>query len=108
MYFPLNYDAITWVGGHNPPAHVKAYNNRFYHYWERALFQRACSVFDFTLPQETDGIQNIRIVHQTKNVVVSGASLLFCGHVLVQIGDHIPFGLEIFCAEGRAGGCHRI
>ena len=55
MYFPLNYDAITWVGGHNPPAHVKAYNNRFYSYWERALFQRACSVFDFTLPEEWQG-----------------------------------------------------
>lgn len=55
LYYPLNYDAITWVGGHNPPAHVKAYNNRFYHYWERALFQRACSVFDFTLPEEWQG-----------------------------------------------------
>lgn len=55
MYYPLNYDAITWVGGHNPPAHVKAYNNRFYSYWERALFQRACSVFDFTLPEEWQG-----------------------------------------------------
>ena len=52
MYYPLNYDAITWVGGHNPPAHVKAYDNRFYDYWERSLFQRACSVFDFKLPEE--------------------------------------------------------
>lgn len=55
MYFPLNYDAITWVGGHNPPAHVKAYDNRFYDYWERSLFQRACSVFDFKLPEEWQG-----------------------------------------------------
>ena len=52
MYFPLNYDAITWAAGHNPPAHVKAYNNRTFAYWERALFQRACSVFDFKLPDE--------------------------------------------------------
>ena len=52
MYYPLNYDAITWAGGHNPPAHVKAYNNKSYAYWERALFQRACSVFDFKLPEE--------------------------------------------------------
>lgn len=54
-YFPLNYDAITWAAGHNPPAHVKSYNNRSYAYWERALFQRACSVFDFTLPEEWQG-----------------------------------------------------
>ena len=54
-YFPLNYDAITWAAGHNPPAHVKSYNNRSFAYWERALFQRACSVFDFTLPEEWQG-----------------------------------------------------
>ena len=52
MYYPLNYDAITWAAGHNPPAHVKSYNNRSYAYWERSLFQRACSVFDFKLPDE--------------------------------------------------------
>lgn len=55
MYFPLNYDAITWAGGHNPPAHVKSYDNKYFAYWERALFQRACSVFDFTLPEEWQG-----------------------------------------------------
>ena len=52
MYYPLNYDAITWTAGHNPPAHVKSYNNRSFAYWERSLFQRACSVFDFKLPDE--------------------------------------------------------
>ena len=52
MYYPLNYDAITWAAGHNPPAHVKSYNNRSFAYWERSLFQRACSVFDFKLPDE--------------------------------------------------------
>lgn len=52
MYYPLNYDAITWAAGHNPPAHVKSYNNRSYAYWERSLFQRACSVFNFKLPDE--------------------------------------------------------
>ena len=52
MYYPLNYDAITWAAGHNPPAHVKSYNNRAYAYWERSLFQRACSVFNFNLPDE--------------------------------------------------------
>ena len=54
-YTPLNYDAITWVQGHYPPAHVKAYNNATFAYWERALFQRAASVFDFHLPEEWQG-----------------------------------------------------
>ena len=52
MYFPLNYDQITWIQGHYPPGHVKSYNNRSYAYWERSLFQRACSVFNFKLPDE--------------------------------------------------------
>lgn len=55
MYYPLNYDAITWAAGHNPPAHVKSYNNKTFAFWERALFQRACSVFDFTLPENWQG-----------------------------------------------------
>lgn len=54
-YYPLNYDQITWAEGHNPPAHVKSYNNRTFAYWERALFQRICSVFDFKLPDEWQG-----------------------------------------------------
>ena len=54
-YTPLNYDAVTWVQGHYPPAHVKAYNNATFAYWERALFQRAASVFDFQLPEEWQG-----------------------------------------------------
>lgn len=54
-YFPLNYDAITWAEGHNQPAHSKSYNNLTFAYWERALFQRVCSVFDFKLPVEWQG-----------------------------------------------------
>lgn len=54
-YFPLNYNEITWAEGHFPPAHVKSYNNKTFWYWERALFQRICSVFDFKLPDEWQG-----------------------------------------------------
>lgn len=55
MYYPLNYDQITWIQGHYPPGHVKSYNNVTYAFWERALFQRAASVFDFKLPEEWQG-----------------------------------------------------
>lgn len=54
-YYPLNYDMITWAEGHNPPAHVKSFNNATFVYWERSLFQRVCSVFDFKLPEEWQG-----------------------------------------------------
>ena len=55
MYYPLNYDQITWIQGHYPPGNVKSYNNVTYAFWERALFQRAASVFDFKLPDEWQG-----------------------------------------------------
>lgn len=54
-YFPLNYDQITWAENHFQPAHVKSYGNYSFAYWERALFQRVCSVFDFKLPEEWQG-----------------------------------------------------
>ena len=34
---------------------VKSYNNRTFAYWERSLFQRACSVMEFDLPEAWDG-----------------------------------------------------
>ena len=34
---------------------VKSFNNRTFAYWERSLFQRACSVMEFDLPEDWDG-----------------------------------------------------
>ena len=55
MYFPLNYNRINAGAGHYSPASVKSYNNKSFAYWERSLFQRAASVFEFTLPDEWEG-----------------------------------------------------
>lgn len=55
MYFPLNYDQITWIRGHYAPSSVKTMNNASYAYWERSLFQRMCSVIDFELPEDWQG-----------------------------------------------------
>lgn len=54
-YIPLNYNQITNVQGHVSPAHVKAYNNYSFAYWERALYQRMSSVFKFSLPDTWQG-----------------------------------------------------
>lgn len=54
-YLPLNYEAINVMAGTNAPSGVKAYNNKTFAYWERALFQRAASVFTFDLPEEWQG-----------------------------------------------------
>ena len=55
MYFPLNYEKINIGAGTYNPSPVKAYNNITFNYWYRWLFQRATSVFDFTLPEEWQG-----------------------------------------------------
>lgn len=56
MYgFPLNYDKINDIAARYTPTTVKAYNNYTFDYFFRALFQRACSVFEFDLPEEWTG-----------------------------------------------------
>ena len=59
---------------------------------------------DFPFPEETDGIADLRIFDQTKDVVISGAGLLFGSHVFMEIRDGIPFGLKIGGRPGGTGG----
>ena len=55
MYIPLNYDQINALAGSYNPSPVKAYNNKTFAYWERSLFQRACSVVVSELPDDWTG-----------------------------------------------------
>ena len=55
MYTPLNYQQINVAAGSYTPSDVKNFNNKTFAFWERALFQRAQSVLDFTVPSEWDG-----------------------------------------------------
>ena len=54
-YIPLNYHNINVGAGTYSPSPVKAYNNRTFAYWIRALFQRATSVIEFDLPEDWRG-----------------------------------------------------
>lgn len=54
-YIPMNYHNINVGAGTYSPSPVKAYNNRTFAYWIRALFQRATSVIDFELPEDWQG-----------------------------------------------------
>lgn len=54
-YTPLNYEQINVMSATYNPSMVKAYNNLTFNYWERSLFQRACSVFKWELPAEWEG-----------------------------------------------------
>lgn len=51
-YIPFNYENINIAAGTHLPNTVKAYNNRTFLFWERALFQRACSTIMITMPEE--------------------------------------------------------
>lgn len=55
MYYPLNYDQITWMSGHYSPQSVKSFNNATFSYWERSLYQRALSVIKWHLPENWQG-----------------------------------------------------
>ena len=54
-YFPLNYQQINVAAGTYNPLNVKSFNNKTYAFWERSLFQRACSVLQFELPEDWQG-----------------------------------------------------
>lgn len=44
------------AAGHYSPSQVKAYNNKTFAFWERALFQRACSVIKIeNIPEQWKG-----------------------------------------------------
>ena len=55
MYIPFNYENISAEASLYSPNTIKAYNNKTFEYWERSLFQRACSVINFNLPADWSG-----------------------------------------------------
>ena len=50
-YIPLNYDQLNAIEGTYFPSQVKAYNNQAYMFWQRSLFQRACSTLIIDVPE---------------------------------------------------------
>ena len=55
MYCPLNYNQINLLAGTYQPSPVKNRNNKSFDYYVRSLFQRATTVFEWTLPDTWDG-----------------------------------------------------
>lgn len=54
-YIPAGYERLNCVNGHYFPSTVHYSTNKTFAFWERALFQRACSIVDFDLPAEWEG-----------------------------------------------------
>lgn len=55
FYIPMNTATLNSIAGRYSPSMVKAYNNATYAYWERSLFQRACSRIQTELPDNWEG-----------------------------------------------------
>ena len=55
MYIPLNYDKLNNIETAFIPSMVKNKNNLVYAFWERSLFQRACSTIIINVPEKWDG-----------------------------------------------------
>lgn len=55
-YIPFNYEELNLIEGTIFPSSVKNINNRSFWFWERALFQRACSaILTEEFPEEWEG-----------------------------------------------------
>ena len=64
-------------------------------------FTESLEVDDFAGPQEFNRCTDIRIVlHKTQDIVIGGAGLLLCRHILKQIRNRIPLGLEFTAVKG--------
>ena len=55
MYNPINYNKIRNINACYTPQHRKYVNTAVYEFWQRALFQRACSTIILNVPDEWSG-----------------------------------------------------
>ena len=58
-YLPLNYEQINVEAGTYFPSPVKAYNNEAFRFWQRSLFQRACSTIIIDTPKAWEEHKNL-------------------------------------------------
>lgn len=58
-YMPLNYENINVEAGTYFPSPVKSYNNEAFKFWQRALYQRACSTIIIDTPKIWDRHKNL-------------------------------------------------
>lgn len=71
-------------------------------------FPEPLEMHQFTLPQKPDGIPHVIIIRQPQDIVIGGACLLLCSHILSQVRNNISRRLEKACGKGLARGCNRV
>lgn len=59
-------------------------------------------------PEETDDVVHVRIVRQPEDIVVGGARLLLCCHILTKIRNGIPLALQVGSGKRHSRRASRI
>lgn len=59
----------------------------------------ACQISDNErlLLRNLMGSQNVIILDNTQDIVISAPGFLFCGHILMKVRNHVSLGLELTC-----------
>lgn len=55
MYVPYDWQELNLIQGTYTPSPTKKMNNAAFEFWERSLFQRACSTLDLKVPKDWEG-----------------------------------------------------
>lgn len=67
-------------------------------------FTETLVVNDFPLAQKTNGVTDLGVFYQTKDVIISRPGFLFSRHIFMKICDRISFGLKVSCGPWSAAG----
>ena len=67
-------------------------------------FAKALEVYDFPLPEETEGIEQGGVIRKGHKVLVGGPGFLLRCHILVDVGDGVAGALDIGGGKGNAVG----
>ena len=67
-------------------------------------FAEALEVYDFPLPEETEGIEQGGVIRQGHKVLIGCPGFLLGGHILMDVGDGVTGALDIGGGKGDAIG----
>lgn len=71
-------------------------------------FAESLEVHHFTFTQELDWISDIRIVHESQDVIIGFPRFLLGGEIFMEIRKQVAGRVKIACIEGNARCRHRI
>lgn len=65
-------------------------------------FAEPLEMHDLTLSEKSYGVDNVRVVYHSQNIVIGGAGFLLCRKIFRQIGYGIALALKICSCKGSS------